>query len=205
MTASHPSQQLILPHLDATSASVILGDNGRGWQVPCPPTNNHIATALGVQAVEHHHKRVRFFSTVELVNALASKWDPALRLPVGVVGLDVRAGLRRFAGMKKLYIDTLLKYLNETADVVDLLRRSIAVGDIQTASRDAHTLKGMSGMVEAREIYGLALSVEQMLNGGDVEAAMVLIMRHEAKLSPLRDDIQAALAVSLQIEGPENA
>lgn len=30
----------------------------------------HIATALGVQAVEHHHRRVRFFSTVELVNAL---------------------------------------------------------------------------------------------------------------------------------------
>ena len=29
-----------------------------------------IATALGVQAIEHHHKRVRFFSTVELVNAL---------------------------------------------------------------------------------------------------------------------------------------
>ena len=30
----------------------------------------HIATAIGVQAIEHHHKRVRFFSTVELVNAL---------------------------------------------------------------------------------------------------------------------------------------
>ncbi len=30
----------------------------------------HIATALGVQAIEHHKKRVRFFSTVELVNAL---------------------------------------------------------------------------------------------------------------------------------------
>jgi len=30
----------------------------------------HIATALGVQAIEHHHRRVRFFSTVELVNAL---------------------------------------------------------------------------------------------------------------------------------------
>ena len=28
------------------------------------------ATALGVQAIEHHRKRVRFFSTVELVNAL---------------------------------------------------------------------------------------------------------------------------------------
>ncbi|WP_305367250.1 ATP-binding protein [Sphingomonas sp. YR710] len=30
----------------------------------------HIATALGVQAFEHHRKRVQFFSTVELVNAL---------------------------------------------------------------------------------------------------------------------------------------
>jgi DNA replication protein DnaC len=30
----------------------------------------HIATALGVQAIEHHKKRARFFSTVELVNAL---------------------------------------------------------------------------------------------------------------------------------------
>ena len=29
-----------------------------------------MATALGVQAIEHHRKRVRFFSTVELVNAL---------------------------------------------------------------------------------------------------------------------------------------
>jgi DNA replication protein DnaC len=30
----------------------------------------HLATAIGVQAIEHHTKRVRFFSTVELVNAL---------------------------------------------------------------------------------------------------------------------------------------
>ena len=38
-----------------------------GW----PGTGKtHIATALGVQAIEHHHRRVRFFSTVELVNAL---------------------------------------------------------------------------------------------------------------------------------------
>jgi IstB-like ATP binding protein len=29
-----------------------------------------LATGIGVQAIEHHRKRVRFFSTVELVNAL---------------------------------------------------------------------------------------------------------------------------------------
>jgi len=41
---------------------VLIGGPGTG--------KTHIATALGVQAIEHHHKRVRFFSTVELVNAL---------------------------------------------------------------------------------------------------------------------------------------
>lgn len=41
---------------------VLVGGPGTG--------KTHIATALGVQAIEHHHLRVRFFSTVELVNAL---------------------------------------------------------------------------------------------------------------------------------------
>jgi DNA replication protein DnaC len=31
---------------------------------------DHIATALGIQAVEHHRKKVRFFAAVDLVNAL---------------------------------------------------------------------------------------------------------------------------------------
>jgi DNA replication protein DnaC len=31
---------------------------------------SHMAKALGVQAVEHHRKKLRFFSTVDLVNAL---------------------------------------------------------------------------------------------------------------------------------------
>jgi DNA replication protein DnaC len=39
-----------------------LGSTGTG--------KSHIATALGVQAVEHHRKKVRFFGTVDLVNAL---------------------------------------------------------------------------------------------------------------------------------------
>ena len=30
----------------------------------------HLATAIAVQAIEHHHHRIRFFSTIELVNQL---------------------------------------------------------------------------------------------------------------------------------------
>ena len=31
---------------------------------------SHVATAIDVQAIEHHRRKVRFYSTVELVNAL---------------------------------------------------------------------------------------------------------------------------------------
>jgi len=41
---------------------VLIGGPGTG--------KTHIATALGIQAAEHHRKKVRFFSTVNLVNAL---------------------------------------------------------------------------------------------------------------------------------------
>lgn len=48
--------------LDKPDNIVLVGGPGTG--------KTHIATALGIQTVEHHRKKVRFFSTVELVNAL---------------------------------------------------------------------------------------------------------------------------------------
>lgn len=41
---------------------VLVGGPGTG--------KTHLATAIGVQAILHHHRRVRCFSTIELVNAL---------------------------------------------------------------------------------------------------------------------------------------
>jgi len=48
--------------LDETENIVLVGGPGTG--------KTHIATAIGVQAIIHHHRRVRFLSTVELVNQL---------------------------------------------------------------------------------------------------------------------------------------
>ena len=33
----------------------------------------HMTTAIGAQAIEHHRRKVRFLSTIELVNALEQK------------------------------------------------------------------------------------------------------------------------------------
>jgi DNA replication protein DnaC len=48
--------------MDAAQNVVIIGGPGTG--------KTHIATAIGIDAVQRHGKRVRFFTTIELVNAL---------------------------------------------------------------------------------------------------------------------------------------
>jgi len=48
--------------LNESENVVLIGGPGTG--------KTHLATAIGVQAIVHHHRRVRFISTIELVHAL---------------------------------------------------------------------------------------------------------------------------------------
>ena len=48
--------------LDLTENIVLIGGPGTG--------KTHLATAIGIEAITRHHRRVRFLSTIELVNAL---------------------------------------------------------------------------------------------------------------------------------------
>ena len=48
--------------MDGAQNVVLIGGPGTG--------KTHVATAIGVQAIKHHRRKDRFFSTIELVNAL---------------------------------------------------------------------------------------------------------------------------------------
>ena len=48
--------------MDSAQNVVLIGGPGSG--------KTHLATAIGIAAVQRHHRRVRFLSTIELVNAL---------------------------------------------------------------------------------------------------------------------------------------
>jgi DNA replication protein DnaC len=89
--------------IDGADNVVLIGGPGTG--------KTHVATALGIQAVEHHRKKVRFFATVDLVNALELA-ERLLRLDLlildelGYLPFSPSGGALLFHLLSKLYEQT---------------------------------------------------------------------------------------------------
>jgi HPt (histidine-containing phosphotransfer) domain-containing protein len=75
-------------------------------------------------------------------------------------GIDVAAGLATCQNNHKLYRKLLLKFSQSAADFVADFRRVLADNDLQTALRNAHTLKGVAGNIGATGVQSAAWALE---------------------------------------------
>jgi DNA replication protein DnaC len=92
--------------MESTQNVLLIGGPGTG--------KTHVATALGIQAIEHHRRKVRFFSTIELVNALEqgkagqiaeglTKLDLVILDELGYLPFSASGGALLFHLLSKLY------------------------------------------------------------------------------------------------------
>jgi PAS domain S-box-containing protein len=126
-------------------------------------------------------------------SAMAAMKGANLRLPGHIAGLDIRAGLRRVAGMKALYVNTLQSFVDGQEDIVARVRQAIADHDTDRAGREAHTLKGLAGMIEAGEVCSLAAELETTLAVSNLASVPQLLDRLEMKLVTVVGAIRAAV------------
>ena len=102
--------------MDGTQNVVLIGGPGTG--------KTHVATALGIQAIEHHRRKVRFFSTIELVNALEQEKakGKAGQIAEGLTKLDLvildELGYLPFSASGGALLFHLLSKLYERTSVV---------------------------------------------------------------------------------------
>ena len=76
--------------------------------------------------------------------------------------LDIEAGIHRLAGNEELYFKLLEEFLRENRQVVEKIQQALDQQDQQTAIRLAHTVKGIAGNIEARNLYKAALALEMV-------------------------------------------
>jgi PAS domain S-box-containing protein len=112
-------------------------------------------------------------------------------------GLDSADGLRRVGGNHKLYVKLLRQFASQQADAVEQIRAALAANDGESATRLAHTLKGVAGNLGAGPVQVAAAAVEKLLRErSPADATSPALEQLSAVLQPLLARLREALAVS---------
>lgn len=218
MVEDHPGYEIVLmdmhmPVMDGLEATSRLRAQPRFAELPIIAMT---ANAMGQHRRQCHDAGMDDFITKpfdpDQLYAIIQKWvtgvgdgelantpstrsqvGGGLHIPSSIAGLNVRAGLRRVAGLRALYLRSLRSFADQQADVVERLRRSLGKGDREWSSRLAHSLKGAAAMIDAGEVQVLAAAIEAAIDGGETAGVAEQVDRLEATLVPTLGAIRAAI------------
>jgi two-component system, sensor histidine kinase and response regulator len=110
------------------------------------------------------------------------KAELAITLPKDLPGIDIKIGLSRVGGNKKLYHDLLFKFHRDNQTVTDQINNALEKKDNELAQRLAHTVKGVAGNIGAVEIQKAAEIVETKIKDDDLNSINDSIQALKEKL-----------------------
>jgi PAS domain S-box-containing protein len=119
---------------------------------------------------------------------------PAATIP-DIPGIDVTDGLRRMLNRQALYEKVLRDFHARFVGEAGRIRQSLAAGDMEAATRQAHSLKGTGGMVGAKGVAEQAALLELAIKNGSPEVNDRLA-QFESELNLVLDGIKAAFGLN---------
>jgi len=114
--------------------------------------------------------------------------------------LDHAAGVSRVMGDADLFARVLGRFRTEYHQAAGGIRAALDGGDLATAIRLAHTLKGAAGMIEAVPLRHEAQRLEYLLRHGEDADAVLAQLR--AELERVLGELDGLLAVSPEPHAP---
>ncbi|MEZ4310073.1 MAG: ATP-binding protein [Polyangiaceae bacterium] len=135
----------------------------------------------------------------ELVRVLRSAHEHAALAPAKVLSYSQIKGMRAaFSGRPEVFQSLVETYIADAGDLIEALRRALAEGDTGAAEEHAHTLKGISGQMGARQVMLQAGTLESAARQGDCDRARatlaLLADKHAASSVDLRRVSEEAMA-----------
>ena len=122
----------------------------------------------------------------------------SMKIPEGIEGLDTALGLKRVLGKAPRYVAMLERYVSGQTGTLAALQAAVAANDRDTATRLAHTTKGVSGNIGARAVQELAGDLEEGLRAGEsFEALQPRLLALQQGLDSLITAIAAQLSTKV--------
>ena len=115
------------------------------------------------------------------------------RQTLDAAGVDTAAGLGTTLGREPLYLSLLKRFLDGQRDTISLIRSHLGAGQMEEATRAAHTLVGVAGNIGARDLMQAAKRLEQACCGDGDDPIQCLEPVRDA-LDPVLAALQATLA-----------
>ncbi|MDC8757774.1 response regulator [Janthinobacterium fluminis] len=110
-----------------------------------------------------------------------------------IAGLRMEAALRRIGGNLQLMRKLLERFAATQAEAIARIGAAIDNNDLETATREAHTLKGLAGNIGAVALADSAAAVEHLLAHGAGEALELALAATSQELQRLLPGIVQAL------------
>lgn len=117
-------------------------------------------------------------------------------------GINAQEGLKRLMNKTALYEKVLRDFHSRFLEEIPAIRANIAAGDTQTATRQAHSLKGLAGTIGASQLQQLASELQQNLSQQIASEALLEQLESELKLV-LNSIAQAFVLAPTPPEKPE--
>ena len=99
-------------------------------------------------------------------DSLIEKKEAEDILPSELPGISIASGLGRVGGNKKLYAKLLWQVQGRPGNAVEQIKAALQSGDVETAARLAHTVKGVSGNLGGEDLYRAAADLEKAIKEG---------------------------------------
>ena len=190
---------LQMPEMDGHQATALLRNNRRFDNLPIVALTAHASSEEGARCLaegmcEHLTKPIDPQKLRECLTRWVGKKSSAA---LEIVGVNVVQGLRLCGGSRAFYVSMLRKFLAQTSQVPRQVRDFIAGADVVSATRAAHTLKGVAANLGAQQCSALAAELEASLTQGGSSAQL------ERLLAPLENhlgELVAQIARALPVE-----
>jgi signal transduction histidine kinase/CheY-like chemotaxis protein len=124
------------------------------------------------------------------------------QLPESLPGFDLKDGLKRLQGNKKLYRKLLSNFAADYHDVTNQIRAALDAKDFEQAHSLVHNLKGLAGNLAATDLQVAAVSLEKLVKGIEEKAppAEELDLRYSELENALNQALESAKSLGVSAE-----